>query len=128
MRANPVRGMTVVSAVFPARKYFHFAEAPGASRSRASDRDTPLKKRKAELRFDDTLAEATRFCRPPREPWHRPSCSQRLLQTPPYSRAARCRGNAPVDEDWYSPLDARTPAVRSRPKPGPNRERNAAPE
>jgi len=32
MSANPARGLAVLSAAFPARKYFHFAEADGRHR------------------------------------------------------------------------------------------------
>jgi hypothetical protein len=57
MRANPARGVTVLSVVFPARKYFHFAEAPGASRNIANHRNTLPRIRRVAMRLENTLAE-----------------------------------------------------------------------
>src|SRR5580704_491928 len=59
MSANPARGVAVLSAAFPARKYFHFAEADGARKNKASERNALPNSRETALRFDVTLGRVS---------------------------------------------------------------------
>src|SRR5271163_2208933 len=57
MSTNPARGTAVLSAAFPARKYFHFADTDGASGNITSESSTLEKSTKAALVFVGILAQ-----------------------------------------------------------------------